>query len=111
LAFIYFTLSRRRRRNIRNLLHNMKIPEREVFNVISIIDINPKASLYSSLIIFFTTFVLSRFVTMREDYLTGDGQRLDPVEKEIEKALRPLSFEDFTGDRKSTRLNSSHVKI
>src|SRR5690606_18939411 len=72
----------------------------EVFNVISIIDINPKASLYSSLIIFFTTFVLSRFVTMREDYLTGDGQRLGPVEKEIEKALRPLSFEDFTGQQR-----------
>ena len=37
---------------------------------------------------------------MREDYLKGDGENLDPVEKEIEKALRPLSFEDFTGQQK-----------
>lgn len=37
---------------------------------------------------------------MREDYLKGDGHHLDPVEKEIEKALRPLSFDDFTGQQK-----------
>jgi holliday junction DNA helicase RuvB len=37
---------------------------------------------------------------MREDYLKGDGENLTPGEKEIEKALRPLSFEDFTGQEK-----------
>jgi holliday junction DNA helicase RuvB len=34
---------------------------------------------------------------MREDYLKPDNQSMSPGEKEIEKALRPLSFEDFTG--------------
>lgn len=37
---------------------------------------------------------------MREDYLSGDGEGLTPAEKEIEKALRPLSFNDFTGQGK-----------
>lgn len=37
---------------------------------------------------------------MREDYLSGDDDGLNPAEKEIEKALRPLSFEDFTGQFK-----------
>ncbi len=37
---------------------------------------------------------------MREDYLTGDGEDLNPVEKEIERALRPLSFDDFAGQPK-----------
>ena len=37
---------------------------------------------------------------MREDYLKGDSENLTPGEKEIEKALRPLSFEDFTGQEK-----------
>ncbi len=37
---------------------------------------------------------------MREDYLSGDEEHLSPVEKEIEKALRPLSFGDFTGQQK-----------
>lgn len=37
---------------------------------------------------------------MREDYLRGDDEHLTPSDKEIEKALRPLSFEDFTGQRK-----------
>ena len=37
---------------------------------------------------------------MREDYLSGDGENLNAAEKEIEKALRPLSFEDFTGQQK-----------
>jgi Holliday junction DNA helicase RuvB len=37
---------------------------------------------------------------MREDYLTGDDEHLNPVEKEIEKALRPLNFDDFTGQHK-----------
>jgi len=37
---------------------------------------------------------------MREDYLNADDESFSPVEKEIEKALRPLSFEDFTGQHK-----------
>lgn len=37
---------------------------------------------------------------MREDYLKADNNHFDPVEKEIEKALRPLSFDDFTGQQK-----------
>lgn len=37
---------------------------------------------------------------MREDYLTGDDEQFNPVEKEIEKALRPLNFDDFTGQHK-----------
>ncbi len=34
---------------------------------------------------------------MREDYLKPDNENLSPAEKEIEKALRPLSFDDFSG--------------
>lgn len=37
---------------------------------------------------------------MREDYLTGDGESMNASEKEFEKALRPLSFSDFTGQQK-----------
>lgn len=37
---------------------------------------------------------------MREDYLRGDDEQLSSAEKEIEKALRPLSFEDFAGQQK-----------
>jgi holliday junction DNA helicase RuvB len=37
---------------------------------------------------------------MREDYLKGDGEGLNATEKEFEKALRPLSFGDFTGQQK-----------
>ena len=37
---------------------------------------------------------------MREDYLRGDADHMEPVEKEIERALRPLSFGDFTGQYK-----------
>lgn len=37
---------------------------------------------------------------MREDYLSGDGEHLNNSEKEFEKALRPLSFDDFTGQEK-----------
>lgn len=33
----------------------------------------------------------------RQDYLSGESNSFSPAEKEIEKALRPLSFEDFTG--------------
>ncbi len=34
---------------------------------------------------------------MRQDYLKGDTDSISGPEKEIERALRPLSFEDFTG--------------
>lgn len=37
---------------------------------------------------------------MREDYLDPDGEELAPEEVEFEKALRPLSFDDFTGQHK-----------
>lgn len=37
---------------------------------------------------------------MREDYLQGDGEGLNATEKEFERALRPLSFEDFSGQQK-----------
>lgn len=37
---------------------------------------------------------------MREDYLKGEPEGLNSTEKEIEKALRPLSFDDFTGQLK-----------
>jgi Holliday junction DNA helicase RuvB len=37
---------------------------------------------------------------MREDYLRGEGEELSGTEKEFEKALRPLSFHDFTGQQK-----------
>jgi len=37
---------------------------------------------------------------MREDYLKGDGDKLSSAEKEVERALRPLSFQDFTGQQK-----------
>ena len=38
--------------------------------------------------------------TMREDYLKPDNESLNAAEKEVEKALRPLSFGDFTGQQK-----------
>lgn len=37
---------------------------------------------------------------MREDYLSGDGENLTPEENEFEKALRPISFDDFSGQDK-----------
>jgi Holliday junction DNA helicase RuvB len=37
---------------------------------------------------------------MREDYLSGENENLSASDKEIEKALRPLSFDDFTGQFK-----------
>ncbi|MDQ4140681.1 MAG: Holliday junction branch migration DNA helicase RuvB [Bacteroidota bacterium] len=37
---------------------------------------------------------------MREDYLTGGDDNMSQAEKEIDKALRPLSFRDFTGQDK-----------
>ncbi len=38
--------------------------------------------------------------TMRKDYINGEGEGLSSTEKEIERALRPLSFDDFTGQEK-----------
>lgn len=37
---------------------------------------------------------------MREDYLSGDKDKLNSSDKEVERALRPLSFDDFTGQYK-----------
>lgn len=37
---------------------------------------------------------------MREDYLKAEGESLGSEEKEVEKALRPLAFSDFTGQQK-----------
>ena len=37
---------------------------------------------------------------MREAFLTGDPDRQDITDKDIDKALRPLSFDDFTGQEK-----------
>ena len=37
---------------------------------------------------------------MREDYLSGEPSNLSPAEKEFEKALRPVSFEEFAGQQK-----------
>jgi Holliday junction DNA helicase RuvB len=37
---------------------------------------------------------------MREDYLKGDSEGSEAGEKDVEKALRPLSFSDFTGQQK-----------
>ncbi|GGC10850.1 MULTISPECIES: Holliday junction branch migration DNA helicase RuvB [Dyadobacter] len=37
---------------------------------------------------------------MRQDYLSGDKEQLSNTEKEIERALRPLTFDDFTGQDK-----------
>lgn len=34
---------------------------------------------------------------MREDYLQANSENLSSTEKDIEKALRPLSFDDFAG--------------
>ncbi len=37
---------------------------------------------------------------MRKDYLKGEPEPLSSIEKEIERALRPVSFEDFAGQAK-----------
>jgi Holliday junction DNA helicase RuvB len=37
---------------------------------------------------------------MREAFLTGDNEHFDATDKDIDKALRPLSFDDFTGQEK-----------
>src|SRR5260221_5602994 len=41
-------------------------------------------------------------MNMREDYLKGDSEGQNSTDKEFEKALRPLSFKDFTGQQKVT---------
>src|ERR1041385_1302571 len=41
-------------------------------------------------------------MTMREDYLKGESDNPSAADKELEKALRPLSFGDFTGQQKIT---------
>ena len=38
---------------------------------------------------------------MRNDFLKGSGESLTATDKEIERALRPLSFSDFTGQAKA----------
>lgn len=37
---------------------------------------------------------------MRQDFLTGDSDHLSSRDKEVERALRPLSFDDFSGQDK-----------
>jgi Holliday junction DNA helicase RuvB len=37
---------------------------------------------------------------MREDYLNAEEEALSPNDKDIERALRPVNFEDFTGQAK-----------
>lgn len=37
---------------------------------------------------------------MREDYLDGDQEKLNPIDRDIERALRPVNFDDFTGQAK-----------
>lgn len=40
------------------------------------------------------------FNNMREDYLTGGNEHMSATEKDIDRALRPLSFRDFAGQDK-----------
>lgn len=37
---------------------------------------------------------------MREDYLKGDQEGHHPAERELDRALRPLTFNDFSGQQK-----------
>lgn len=37
---------------------------------------------------------------MRQDFLSGNSEQLSPRDREVEKALRPLSFDDFSGQDK-----------
>lgn len=48
-----------------------------------------------------TLFLRKICNTMREDYLNADGEEMNSEEAEFEKALRPLSFDDFTGQHKA----------
>jgi Holliday junction DNA helicase RuvB len=47
---------------------------------------------------------------MRNDFLKGSGEGLTATDKEIERALRPLSFSDFTGQAKQIELLEVFVK-
>lgn len=38
--------------------------------------------------------------SMREDYLSGESENMNPKDQELERALRPLQFSDFTGQQK-----------
>lgn len=44
--------------------------------------------------------VLTRSTEMRQDFLSGNSEQLSPRDREVEKALRPLSFDDFSGQDK-----------
>ncbi|MCY7359185.1 MAG: AAA family ATPase, partial [Rudanella sp.] len=37
---------------------------------------------------------------MRQDFMSGSTDGMTATDKEIERALRPLSFQDFTGQHK-----------
>ena len=39
---------------------------------------------------------------MREEYLSGDDEHYSPGDKDIDRALRPLDFSDFSGQAKVT---------
>lgn len=43
---------------------------------------------------------MQKIQSMREDYLDASGDEMDSTERDIERALRPLSFEDFSGQDK-----------
>ncbi len=47
---------------------------------------------------------------MRNDFLKGSNDGMTTTDKEIERALRPLSFEDFTGQAKVLRNLEVFVK-
>src|SRR6267154_4970440 len=47
---------------------------------------------------------------MREDYLKADGEGQGNADKEVEKALRPLTFADFTGQQKVVDKNNVFVQ-
>lgn len=37
---------------------------------------------------------------MRQDFLTGEDDEMSPIDKDFDRALRPISFEDFSGQDK-----------
>ena len=52
----------------------------------------------------------ARIKTMRNDFLKGSNEGLTATDKEIERALRPLSFADFTGQAKQIELLEVFVR-
>jgi Holliday junction DNA helicase RuvB len=48
---------------------------------------------------------------MRQDFLTGNTEGMSPVDKDIEKALRPISFDDFAGQDKMRKEALDHVLL